>query len=112
MIDKPEFNPDYTLVVVEGEAAYLVSERGHVVIKGPGPMSVARAIHEGTPSVRDLVAADLMPTQALYAPSYRARRSGVGDPGASPAACGRGLVQVSARPYRDGLIYLEENHER
>ena len=66
MIDHPEFNPDYTLVLVEGEAAYLVSERGHVVIKGPGPMSVARAIHEGTPSVRDLVAADLMPTQALY----------------------------------------------
>ena len=66
MIDHPEFNPDYTLVLVEGEAAYLVSERGHVAIKGLGPMSVARAIHEGTPSVRDLVAADLMPTQALY----------------------------------------------
>ena len=66
VIDHPEFNPDYAVVVVEGEAAYLVSERGHVVVKGAGPIAVARAIHEGAPSVRDLVDADLMPTQALY----------------------------------------------
>jgi hypothetical protein len=66
VIDHPEFNPDYAVVLVEGEAAYLVSERGHVVVKGAGPIAVARAIHEGAPSVRDLVDADLMPTQALY----------------------------------------------
>lgn len=66
MIDNPEFNPDFAPVLVEGEAVYLVSERGHVAIKGPGPMAVARAIHEGAPSVRDLVDAGLMPTQDLY----------------------------------------------
>jgi len=66
VIDNPEFNPDFAPVLVEGEAVYLVSERGHVAIKGPGPMAVARAIHEGAPSVRDLVDAGLMPTQDLY----------------------------------------------
>jgi len=66
VIDNPEFNPGFAFVLVEGEAAYLVSERDHIVIKGRGPMAVARAIHEGAPSVRDLVDADLMPTQDLY----------------------------------------------
>ncbi len=66
MIDNPEFRPDYAPVFVEGDAAYLVSERGHIVIKGQGPIAVARAIHEGAPSVADLVDAGAMPTQELY----------------------------------------------
>ena len=42
MIDHPEFSPAYAVVLVDGEAAYLVSERGHIVIKGTAQMAVAR----------------------------------------------------------------------
>ena len=66
MIEYPEFNPEFARVFVEGDAAYLVSERGHIVIKGQGPIAVARAVHAGTPSVRELVDANVMPTQDLY----------------------------------------------
>jgi bacteriocin biosynthesis cyclodehydratase domain-containing protein len=66
VIKNPEFNPAYSIVFVNDEAAYLVSESGHIAIKGPGPMAVARAIHEGSPTVRDLVDAGFMPVHGLY----------------------------------------------
>ena len=66
MIDNPQFHPDYAFVDVPGEGIYLISERGQIVIKNEGPGRVARAIFEGTPSVKELTQLDLMPTYDLY----------------------------------------------
>ncbi|HNP70672.1 MAG TPA: TOMM precursor leader peptide-binding protein [Kouleothrix sp.] len=69
MIDRPIFNPVFHVEVVESEGVYLLSERGHFVLKGVVHCRLAPLI-DGTHTVDqivDLLAGEISPAQVYYA---------------------------------------------